>query len=106
MYRIRETGAVELTQGSLKSSMGKHLMANNKRAYSAHHTLSITPDGIPSGAPALREALSDRELRVRSSIFYPCNPCVPRSGTSAKKTQGFNDFNDFNVLNESAAGGR
>ena len=62
MYRIRETRVVELTQGSPKSSMDEHLMANNKQAYSAHQTLPITPDGIPSGAPALREALSDPQL--------------------------------------------
>ena len=100
---------IELMQGSLNSSMGEHLMANNKLAYSGHQTLPITPDGIPSGAPAVREALSDpelRDLRVRGSIFYRCHPCVWRSQTRAKKTQGFNDFNDFNVLNESAAGGR
>ena len=101
MYRIRETRVVELTQGSPKSSMDEHLMANNKQAYSAHQTLPITPDGIPSGAPALREALSDAELR--GSIFYPWNLCVWRSQTRAKKTQG---FNDFNVVNESAASGR
>ena len=69
---------VALMQGSLNSSMGEHLMANNKLAYFGRQTLPITPDGIPSGAPAVREALSDPELRVlRGSIFYPCNPCVP-----------------------------
>ena len=75
MYRIRETKIVELMQRSLKSSMGEHLMANNKLAYSGHQTLHITPDGIPSGATAVREALSDPELRglrvLRGSIFYP-----------------------------------
>ena len=89
MYRIRETMVIELMQGSLISSMGEHLMANNKLAYSGHQTLPITPDGIPSGAPAVREALSDPELRdlrvLRGSIFYPC---VPRSGTCAEKTTG------------------
>ena len=69
--------------------MGKHLMASNKLAYSGHQTLPITPDGIPSGAPAAREALSDPELRdlrvLRGSIFCPCNPRVPRSGTCAGK---------------------
>ena len=85
MYRIRETRAVELTQGSLTSSMGEHLVANNKRAYSDHQMLPITPDGIPSGAPAVREALSDAELRgLRGSIFYPYNPYVWRSQTRAK----------------------
>ena len=78
MYRIRETQVVELMQGSLNSSMGKHLMASNKLAYSGHQTLPITPDGIPSGAPAVREALRDPQLRdlrvLRGSIFYPCNP--------------------------------
>ena len=65
-------------RGSLNSSMGEHLVANNKLASSGHQTPPITPDGIPSGAPAVREALSDPELRVlRGSIFYPCNPCVP-----------------------------
>ncbi len=34
--------------------MGEHLMVNNKLAYSGHQTLPITPDGIPSGAPAVR----------------------------------------------------
>ena len=80
MYRIRDTKVVQLMQGSLNSSMGEHLMANNKLAYSGHQTLPITPDGIPSGAPAVREALSDPQLRdlrvLRNSIFYPCNPCV------------------------------
>jgi hypothetical protein len=96
MYRIRETMVIELMQGSLNSSMGEHLVATNKLASSGHQTLPITPDGIPSGAPAVREALSDPELRVlRGSIFYPCNPparhaseaggCVPRSGTCAEK---------------------
>jgi len=89
MYRIRETRAVKLTQGSLNSSMGEHLVANNKLAYSGHQTPPITPDGIPSGAPAVREALSDPELRdlrvLRGSIFYPCNPRVPQSGTRAEK---------------------
>ena len=54
--------------------MGKHLMASNKLAYSGHQTPPITPDGIPSGAPAVREALSDPQLRVvrvlRASIFF------------------------------------
>ena len=72
---------IELMQGSLNSSMGEHLMASNKLAYSGHQTPPITPDGIPSGAPAVREALSDPELRglrvLRGSIFYPCNLCVP-----------------------------
>jgi len=88
MYRITETMEIELMQGSLNSSMGEHLVANNKLAYSGHQMSPITPDGIPSGAPAAREALSDfqlRDLRVlRGSIFNTCNPCVPRSGTSAK----------------------
>ena len=63
MYRIRETMVIELMQGSLNSSMGEHLVANNKLAYSGHQALPITPDGTPSGAPAVREALSDSELR-------------------------------------------
>ena len=51
--------------------MGEHLVANNKRAYSGHQTPPITPDGIPSGAPAVREALSDPDLRVlRGPIFF------------------------------------
>jgi hypothetical protein len=58
--------------------MGKHLMASNKLAYSGHQTLPIIPDGIPSGVPAVREALSDPQLRdlrvLRGAIFYPCNP--------------------------------
>ena len=68
--------------------MGKHLMASNKLAYSGHQTLPITPDGIPSGAPAVREALSDPQLRdlrvLRGSIFFPCNPCVADGGTRAQ----------------------
>ena len=59
MNRIRETKVAELMQGSLVSSMGERLLANNKLAYSGQQTLPITPDGIPSGAPAVREALSD-----------------------------------------------
>ena len=61
--------------------MGKHLVASNKLAYSGHQTLPITPDGIPSGTPAVREAISDPQLRdlraLPGSIFYPCNACVP-----------------------------
>ena len=76
-------------QGSLNSSMGEHLVANNKLAYSGHQTPPITPDGLPSGAPAAREALSDLQLcdlRVlRGSIFNTCNPCVLRSGIGTKK---------------------
>jgi len=86
---MRETKVAELIQGSLDSSMGEHLVATNKLASFGHQTLPITPDRIPSGAPAVREALSDPELRdlrvLRGSIFYPCNPCVPRSGTRAEK---------------------
>ena len=54
--------------------MGEHLVANNKLAYFCHQTPPITPDGIPSGAPAVREALSDPQLRdlraLRGSIFF------------------------------------
>ncbi len=60
---MRETMVIELMQGSLESSMGEHLVASNKLAYFGHQTPPITPDGIPSGAPAVREALSDSELR-------------------------------------------
>ena len=64
---------VALMQGSLNSSMGEHLTANNKLAYSGRQTLPIAPDGILSGAPAVREALSDPQLRdlrvLRGSIF-------------------------------------
>ena len=78
---MRETMVVELMQGSLESSMGEHLVASNKLAYFGHQTPPITPDGIPSGAPATREPLSDLQLRalrvLRGSIFFPCNPCVP-----------------------------
>ena len=99
---MRGTKVVKSIRGSINRSMGEPFVASNKLAYSGHQTLPITPDGIPSGAPALREALSDPELRdlrvLRGSIFYPCNPparhrersgeaggCVPRSGTRAKK---------------------
>jgi len=76
---------VEFMQGLLSSSMGEHSIANNKLAYSGHQTLPFTPDGIPSGAPVVREALSDPELRIRGFIFYPCNPRVRRRQTRAKK---------------------
>ena len=99
---MRKSKDHKLMRGSPKSVMGEPFVANNKLAYSGHQTPPITPDGIPSGAPAVREALSDSELRdlrvLRGSIFYPCNPparhrehsgeaggCVPRSGTRAKK---------------------
>ena len=62
---------IELMKRSLNSSMGEHLVANNKLAYSGHQMPPITPDGVPSGAPAVREALSDPDLRVlRVSIFF------------------------------------
>jgi hypothetical protein len=86
MYWMRKSKDHKLMRGSPKSVMGEPFVANNKLAYSGHQTLPIAPDVITSGTPALREALSDPELRVlRGSIFYPCNPCVPRSGTRAKK---------------------
>jgi hypothetical protein len=73
MYRITETMEIELMQGSLNSSMGEHLVANNKLAYSGHQTPPITPDGSPSGAPAAREAESDPQLcdlrALRGSFF-------------------------------------
>jgi len=60
--------------------MGKHLVASNKLAYSDLQALPITPDVIPSRAPVVREALSDRQLRdlrvLSGFIFYQCNPCV------------------------------
>ena len=62
--------AVALMQGSLNSSMGEHLMTNNKLAYFGRQTLPITPDGIPSGAPAVREALSDPDLRDPSPALW------------------------------------
>ena len=75
MYRPRETKVIELMQRSLNSLMGEHLMANNKPASSGHHTLPITPDGTPSEVPAMREALSDPELRglrrLRRSLRLP-----------------------------------
>jgi hypothetical protein len=66
--------SIEFMQGSLNSSMGQHLVANNKLAYSGHQMPSITPDGLPSGAPAAREAVSDPQLRdlraLRGSSFF------------------------------------
>ena len=116
MYWMTEKREADSMRRSLNSTMGEPLVARNKQASSGHRELPIAPDAAASGAYARRRLLNDPELRVRGSIFYPCNPparhrersgeaggCVPRSGTSAKKTQ---DFNDFNVLNESAAGGR
>ena len=74
MYGIRETMVIELRKRSLNSSMGEHLVASNKLAYSGHQMPPITPDGVPSGAPAVREALSDLQLRdlraLSGSIFF------------------------------------
>ena len=65
---------IEFMERTLNSSMGEHLVANNKLAYSGHQTRPITPDVITSGAPAVREALSDFQLRalraLRGSIFF------------------------------------
>ena len=78
---MRETMVVELMQGSLESSMGEHLTANNKLAYSGHQTLPISPDLIKSGQPARGLLLGDldspRSLRSLWFSNYPCNPCVP-----------------------------
>jgi hypothetical protein len=78
MYRMRQTRIAESMEGSLNSSMGEPLMANNKLAYSGRQELSIAPDGISSGTPATREALSDpdslRSLRALWFNKYPCNP--------------------------------
>ena len=119
MDRMTEKREVDSMRRSLSSRMGEPLVTRISELIAGHRELSISPDVITSGQPARGLLLSDPELRVRGSIFYPCNPparhrersgeaggCVPRSGTRAKKTQGFNDFNDFDVLNESAAGGR
>ena len=95
---MRKVNEAESMRGSLNSTMGEPLVARNKQAYSGHRELPIALDAVASGAYAQRRLLSDFHLRgVRGSIFYPCNPCVWRSQTRAKKTQG---FNDFNVLNE------
>ena len=98
---MRKANEAESMRGSLNSTMGEPLVARNKQAYSGHRELPIALDAVASGAYARRRLLSDPHLRgLRGSIFYPCDPCVPRSGTRAKKAQGLNDFNGFNVLNE------
>ena len=75
-------------------------MANNKLACSGHQMLPITPDGIPSEAPAVREALNDphlRDLRVlRGSIFCPWNPWL-------NKTE-FNNAQKSNFVHRTCAG--
>ena len=75
---MRGTKVVKSIRGSINRSMREPFVASNKLAYSGHQELPIAPDVITSGTPALREALSDPELRdlrvLRGSIFYPCNP--------------------------------
>ena len=77
---MRKSKDHKLMRGSPKSVMGEPFVASNKLAYSGHQELPIAPDVITSGTPALREALSDPELRdlrvLRGSIFYPCNPRI------------------------------
>ncbi len=77
-------------RGSPKSAMGEPFVASNKLAYSGHQELPISPDLIKTGQPARGLLLGDldspRSLRSLWFSNYPCNPCVPRSGTSAGKT--------------------
>jgi hypothetical protein len=86
---MKETRVAESLEGSLNSAMGESRMASNKPAYCGHPALPIAPDRIPSGTPAAREALSDpdsqRSLRALWFSMYPCNPCVWRSQTRARK---------------------
>jgi hypothetical protein len=86
---MRKANEAESMRGSLNSTMGEPLVARNKQAYSGHRELPIALDAVASGAYARRRLLSDlhlRDLRVlRGSIFCPCNPCVPHSGTRAGK---------------------
>ena len=79
-------------RGSPKSVMGEPFVASNKLAYSGHQELPISPDLIKTGQPARGLLLGDldspRSLRSLRSLWfshYPCNPCVPRGGTRAKK---------------------
>ena len=103
MHRMRRRVA-ELMEGSLNSAMGESQMASNKPAYCGHRELPIAPDGIPSGTPAAREASSDpdslRSLHVLWFSKYPCDLCVPRSGTSAKKIRGSNHYSGKEITYE------
>ncbi len=89
-------------RGSPKSVMGEPFVASNKRAYSGHQELPISPDLIKTGQPARGLLLGDldspRSLRSLWFSNYPCNPparhrsrsgeaggCVWRSQTRAKK---------------------
>ena len=103
MHRIIRRVA-ESNRGSLNSAMGEPLMPNNKLAYSGHQELPIAFDGVPSGTPAAREASSDpdslRSLHVLWFSKYPCDLCVPRSGTSAKKIRGSNHYSGKEITYE------
>ena len=83
---------------SLNSRMGEPLVTRISELIAGHRELPIAPDAAASGAYARRRLLNDPELRVRGSIFYPCNPparhrersgeaggCVWRSQTRAEK---------------------
>jgi hypothetical protein len=73
MYWMKTVGETESMRGSLNSAMDEPLMAIISELITGHQELTFAPDGIPSGTPAAREALSDLELRdlrvLRGFIF-------------------------------------
>ena len=78
MHRIRETRALELMQGSLKSTMGEPLVARISELIAGHRELSISPDVVTSGHPALR-GVPKRSLRLRlqSSVILAFGEAKP-----------------------------
>ena len=62
MYRIKNRRRVN-EQRSLNSKMGEPLVSQNKRAYSGHRELPISPDVGHIGTTRTRVAFNDPELR-------------------------------------------